>query len=266
MLADLLAIDLDGTLLTGARLPHPDSVSAILRAKEAGMKVVLSSGRIRPAMLPFAEPLGLVNPMICSNGGHVFGPDGNEIHVRLFDKATFDTVLNYAEATNSHLSVYTRDELLFLRETSWGEAYAKRVRSVMPRVVTPAEARSKEVLKLILIDEPGRIAAHIQAIAPHIDPEVCRMTESEAEYLEFLPTDVSKGAALAMVAAGFGIPAERTAAIGDYLNDLEMLTFAGHSAAVANGAEAAKMAADRVVGSNEEGGVGQFIDWLLRNG
>lgn len=230
------------------------------------MRVVLSSGRIRPSMVPFAEPLGVVNPMICSNGGHVIGPDGNELHVRLFDKGAFDVILDYAETTQSHLSVYTRDELLFLRETSWGEAYARRVRSVMPRVVSPAEAREKEVLKLILIDEPARIAAHIPAIAPHLDPEVCRMTESEAEYLEFLPTDVSKGAALAMVAAGFGVPAARTAAIGDYLNDLEMLTFAGHSAAVANGAEAAKTAADRVVGSNEEGGVGQFIDWLLQNG
>jgi Cof subfamily protein (haloacid dehalogenase superfamily) len=266
LLADLLAIDLDGTLLTSARLPHPDSVSAILRAKEAGMRVVLSSGRIRPSMIPFAEPLGVLNPMICSNGGHVIGPDGKEIHVRLFDKTIFDVVLDYAEATNSHISVYTRDELLFLRETSWGEAYAKRVRSVLPRVVTPEEARQKEVLKLILIDEPPRIAAHIQAIAPHIDPEVCRMTESEAEYLEFLPTDVSKGAALAMVGAGFGIPAERTAAIGDYLNDLEMLTYAGYSAAVGNAAEATKLAADQVFGTNEEGGVGQFIDWLLVNG
>lgn len=264
MLADLLAIDLDGTLLTSARLPHPNSAAAILRAQAAGMRVVLSSGRIRPSMVPFAEPLGVLNPMICSNGGHVIGTDGGEIHARLFDKAVFDVILDYAVATDSHLSVYTRNELLFLRETSWGEAYAKRVRSVLPKVVTPAEARSREVLKLILIDEPGRIAAHIQVIAPHIDPAVCRMTESEAEYLEFLPTDVSKGAALAMVGAGFGIPPERTAAIGDYLNDLEMLTYAGHSAAVGNAAEATKTAADRVVGTNDEGGVGQFIDWLLQ--
>lgn len=266
MLADLLAIDLDGTLLTGARLPHPDSAAAILRARAAGMKVVLSSGRIRPSMLQFAEPLGIVNPMICSNGGHVIGSDGAELHVRLFDKGVFDVILDYAERTNSHLSVYTREELLFLRETSWGDAYAKRVRSVMPTVVTPNEARSKEVLKLILIDEPARIAEHIQAIAPQIDPAICRMTESEAEYLEFLPTDVSKGAALAMIGAGFGVPPERTAAIGDYLNDLEMLTYAGLSAAVGNAAEATKMAAGRVVGTNDEGGVGQFIDWLLKGG
>jgi hydroxymethylpyrimidine pyrophosphatase-like HAD family hydrolase len=77
---------------------------------------------------------------------------------------------------------------------------------------------------------------------------------------------VSKGAALELMCGVLGVPAARTAAIGDYLNDLEMLTFAGHSAAVANGAEGAKTAAQRVVGSNEEGGVAQFIDWLLQNG
>jgi Cof subfamily protein (haloacid dehalogenase superfamily) len=230
------------------------------------MSVVLSSGRIRPSMLQFAEPLGVVNPMICSNGGHVVGVDGGELGATLLDKEAFDAVLDYAEDTGTHLSVYTRDELLFLRETEWGETYARRVRSVMPKVVGPDEARAREVLKIILIDSPERIPAHVQAVAPKLDPAVCRMTESEAEYLEFLPSGVSKGVALERMAAMLGVPAERTAAIGDYYNDLEMLAFAGHSAAVGNAAEATKAAADRVVASNDEGGVAEFIDWLLENG
>ena len=266
LLADLLAIDLDGTLLTEARLPHPESAAAILRARAAGMHVVLCSGRIRPSMVPFAEPLGIVNPMISSNGGHIVGPDGVEIHAELMAKSAFDEVLTYAREHDLHLSVYTRDELLFLKETPWGETYAKRVRSVMPQVVTPEEARERDVLKVLLIDQPERIPSHIRAMAARLDPEVCRMTESEPEYLEFMPAKVSKGDGLARLAAAIGIPVERTAAIGDYLNDLEMLTFARHSAAVGNAAEAAKMAARQIVGTNEEGGVGQFIDLLLQNG
>ncbi|MGV3618302.1 MAG: Cof-type HAD-IIB family hydrolase [Fimbriimonas sp.] len=266
MRADLLAIDLDGTLLTGARLPHPDSADAILRARAAGMKVVLASGRIRPSMLQYAEPLGIVDPMICSNGGHAIGPDGAEMFTHLLPLDAFDAILEYVESVNAHISIYTRDELLFLRETSWGETYARRVRSVMPKIVSPAEARSREVLKMILIDRPERIPLHVKAVAPLLNPALCRMTESEAEYLEFLPTQVSKGAALETMCGVLGVPAARTAAIGDYLNDLEMLTFAGHSAAVANGAEGARTAAQRVVVSNEEGGVAQFIDWLLQNG
>jgi hydroxymethylpyrimidine pyrophosphatase-like HAD family hydrolase len=138
-------------------------------------------------MLQYAEPLGIVDPMICSNGGHVIGPGGGEMLAHHLPLDAFDAILDYVESVDAHISVYTRDELLFLRATEWGETYARRVRSVMPKIVSPREARTREVLKMILIDSPERISAHLQAVAPMLDPAVCRMTESEAEYLEFLP-------------------------------------------------------------------------------
>lgn len=265
MQADLIAIDLDGTLLTGERTPHFRHIEAIARARAAGMTVVLASGRIRPSMRPFAEPLGVETPMICSNGGHVLGPDGEEVSVDLLDKSVFDMVCEYARETGVHVSVYTRDQLLYLRETEWGFAYARRVRSTIPTVVTIEEARATEMLKVLFIDQPDRIQQHLAYMAPRIDPTKCRLTESEPEYLEFLPPSVSKGRALARLADAMGIPQTRVAAIGDYLNDLEMITYAGHSAAMGNAAPAVKAAAGRVVGTNEEGGVADFIDALLED-
>jgi Cof subfamily protein (haloacid dehalogenase superfamily) len=201
--------------------------------------------------------------MICANGGHLIAPEGDDAVVHHLDQASLDTVLEYSEAHQIHISIYTRDRLYFLRDTDWGEAYSRRVRSVRPITMPPDEVRRQPVLKLLLMDHPDRIPGHIQAMAPRIDPNRCRMTESEPEYLEFMPSHVSKGAALASLAGNLGIPQNRVAAVGDYLNDLEMLTFAGHSAAMSNGAEATKLAADRVVRSNDEGGVAEFIDILL---
>lgn len=216
-------------------------------------------------MLQFAEPLGVTSPMICSNGGHVVGPDGSDVHCELLDKDSFEVVLDYVQEVGVHLSVYTQNDLFFLRETSWGEAYAKRVRSVIPQVAPPEVVREKDVLKTLIIDEPDRIPGHVAALAKRLDPTKCRMTESEPEYLEMMPASVSKGAALERLIHTLGISQSRTAAIGDYLNDLEMIQFAGHSAAVGNAAEATKLAADRVVATNEEGGVAEFIHYLLDN-
>lgn len=227
------------------------------------MQVVLASGRIRPSMLQFAEPLGVTRPMICSNGGHIVGSDGGDLSVDLLDLKSLDSIFAYAESSGVHVSVYTRRALYFLHDTEWGEAYAKRVRSVMPQTKPLSEIRGEEVLKVLLIDTPPRIQEHILNIAPLIDPALCRMTESEPEYLELMPAHVSKGAALKTLAEHLGIDQGRVAAIGDYLNDLEMMQFAGHSAAVGNAAEATRLAADRVVGTNEQGGVAEFIDFLL---
>jgi hydroxymethylpyrimidine pyrophosphatase-like HAD family hydrolase len=96
-----------------------------------------------------------------------------------------------------------------------------------------------------------------------IDPAVARPTESEPEYLEFMHPLWNKGNGLRLLAEYMNIPQEQTAAIGDYLNDLEMLQYAGYSGAVANGAEAVRMIADVIAPSNDDGGVAWFIDRIL---
>ena len=72
--------------------------------------------------------------------------------------------------------------------------------------------------------------------------------------VEILPAGVSKARAVKELAARFGVPVEKTAAIGDQLNDLPMIEAAGGKFAVANAEEQLKAAAT-VVPSVEEDGV-----------
>ncbi|AIE87754.1 Cof-type HAD-IIB family hydrolase [Fimbriimonas ginsengisoli] len=259
----LIALDLDHTTLTSERIPHPANLEAIKRAQAAGVRVVLASGRIGTSMQPFAEMLGVTGAMICCNGAQVLDANGEELVAHLMDPEVLHRVVEYAVPAGIHVNVYTRTELLFLDRTPWAEEYARRLVTLSPRFTTVEEAKQHEILKVSIVDSAEAIQLHVQVLVPTIPPELALPTESEKEYLEFMHPLANKGNGLRRLAEELGIPQERTAAIGDYLNDLEMIQWAGVSGAVANGAEAVRAIANVVAPTNDEGGVAWFIDWLL---
>ncbi|MDR3689156.1 MAG: Cof-type HAD-IIB family hydrolase [Fimbriimonas sp.] len=262
MRTKLLATDIDGTLLTSERTPHTENVEAIRRAGESGIRVVLASGRIASSMARFSEELGLDGAMICSNGGHVKGLHGKEILYVGLPHDVVATSLAYAESAGVHVNTYTRDQIFVLRETPWLEKYRQRVRTLMPEFATIEYLTQTEILKIILIDEPEAIPVHRAALEELLGTRAA-LTESEPEYLEILSSNANKGMGLRVLAESLGVRREETAAIGDYLNDLEMVQWAGVGGAVSNAVAEVKAAADVQVPSNNEAGVARFIDYLL---
>lgn len=259
----LLAIDIDGTLLTSERVPHPQNIEAIRRAQENGITVVLASGRIASSIRRFSDELGLDGAMICSNGSHVQGKNGVELlHVNL-DLRAINLALDYTTRVGVHVSAYTRDELFFVGESKWCEIYAQRVRTVMPEITTVERVREMLLLKLILIDEPENIQVHRKALELILSPDIAFMTESEPDYLEILSPLANKGNGLKVLSESLGIAQSDTAAIGDYLNDLEMIEWAGIGGAMGNALDEVKAAANTIVPSNNEAGVARFIDYLI---
>jgi Cof subfamily protein (haloacid dehalogenase superfamily) len=259
MRTKLLAIDLDGTLLTHDKRILPENAEAIRLAQQAGIKVVLASGRIPPSMRPFAEQLGLESgAMISGNGTLARTEIGKEIYRLDLSNVAYQTITQYAWIEGLHLNIYTPDRLYFLRNTPWGDLYRSRVETVVPELL---EDRDQDIacIKVLVVADPHAIERHRTRILDSLASDSVRATESEPEYLEFMHADATKGYALERLCAALGILREETAAIGDYLNDLEMLEFAGLSAAVANAHPCVRNTANMVVSSNERGGVSEFI-------
>jgi Cof subfamily protein (haloacid dehalogenase superfamily) len=260
----LIAIDIDGTLLRRDRTIHPENVRAIREAQAAGVEVVLATGRIRPSMEPFATQLGLgAGPRICCNGAQIVGRDGATLLELGLDDEVRDAVLDFSEENELHLNAYLADRLLFTSEDEWAAFYRKRTRLPEPELVSVADLRRIPVLKLMLIAEPERLVEVNPLLRKRLEPHDVRVTESEPEYLEFLAPEADKGTSLARLSALLGVERAEVAAIGDYLNDLEMVRWAGVGAAVANGAAELKAEADVVAPSNDEGGVAWFIRQIL---
>lgn len=259
----LLACDLDNTLLSPDREIDPENVAAIHRAVEAGIQVVLASGRIQTSIRIFAEQLGLTGPLIACNGSDGVYVGGQPIFHRRLDPRAVRAILSYCAAMGVQANAYTATQVFFVTESSWAEEYESRVRSVRPGSIDLESACSLDVSKVLVIDDAERIPEHRSAISNLIKGIPVRWTESEPEYLEFLPDGVSKGTALATVAEHLGIAQVETAAIGDYLNDLEMIEWAGIGAAVANAHPEVAAVANKHVSSHDHHGVAEFIDFLL---
>ena len=262
----LIATDIDHTLLTSQRIPHPESVLAIKRAVASGVHVVLASGRYIPSIKGYGRDIGLIGPFIGCNGAHICDTQGVDLSVMALDKEVTKHLLSYAQQHRVHINVYT-DQSLYLcsNDRPAGQISADQSGTIKLETIRFEDALNLTVIKIMLIDEPDAVIHHQRHLTPQFRPDQTHVTTSEPEYLEFLPFNSNKGLALQKLADHLGIHQSETAAIGDYMNDLEMIKWAGIGAAVGNATSALKDAANVVVKSNDEGGVGEFIDSLIQN-
>jgi Cof subfamily protein (haloacid dehalogenase superfamily) len=269
-LADLLAIDLDFTLLDADRnIPEPNRL-AIRGAVEAGMAVVLASGRIASGIRHYADQLSLDTPIVSCNGAFVVQGRPHEGGWEVIEKHSLDAgvtrrALDFCRERGVHVNSYADDQVFFPEENAWTDMYLRRVRSARPQTIGWDALYATSPQKLIAVASPETIQAIAVDAENLFSHEEAALTLSEPEYLEFMSPGCNKGTGVAAVARSLGIDRARTAAIGDYFNDIEMLRWVGTSAAVANAPDEVKRAADHVVAQNDQGGVGAFIDLLLVN-
>jgi len=261
----LIALDLDGTTLTSEREIHPRNVEAIVQASRAGIVIVLASGRIRPSISPFARRLELgQGPLICSNGAHIVDSDGSTLAASYLGAPEQNAILDFALHEGLHINGYTTDRMFYLHDSRWLELYRTRARTIPVQKVGVEELRTMQLIKLMVVAEPPII--HELALQAHtwLDTERVTLTESEPEYLEFLSRAANKGAALQRLAEHLHIDRTGVMAVGDYLNDVEMVAWAGYGVAMGNAVPEVKAVANRVVANNDEGGVADAIASVLR--
>lgn len=233
-----------------------------MRAVESGIVFCLASGRGISTMTGFLAELGLRGPVVSSNGAYVTGLDGEEVHHYTLPDEARTSIIEYAELVGIHLNCYAGPEIIFSQDGYFAEMY--RSRTGCEATVADFQAiREVRPTKLLYVDHPERIVEHGLAIGPKLREMGVSVVVSEPDYIEFLPPGINKGAGLMALCTHLGIEREEVAAIGDWLNDLEMVQWAGFSGAVRNGADAVKAVANRVVSSNDDDGVAEFVDGLL---
>ncbi|MCL4351036.1 MAG: Cof-type HAD-IIB family hydrolase [Firmicutes bacterium] len=263
----LIALDLDGTIIGNGGQISQRLITAVGRARDRGVRVMLATGRMVQSARPFWLQLSLgEGPLIAYNGGQtVMMPNGSPILSRSLSDEAARFVVTQALAEDLLAQVYVGDELWISREDV-------RARHYIEANHIPAWVRGdKEIfqwpeppIKILLQASPETLDAFRPRLEVRAQELGMRIFKSQADYLEIVRQGVGKGPALRDVAGRLNIPAAQVMAVGDAENDADMLTWAGYGVAMGQAPQAVKQAAKLVTKTIDEDGAAFAIEtWAL---
>ena len=273
----LLAIDIDGTLLdTRGKIP-PANVTAVARAIEAGVEVVLATGRRYEFARAIFEQLPAPLTLILSNGAIVKTRDGGTIVRHLLPRGVALRVLRRTPAYR-HCAAVLFDRPLegqIVYETvDWEHprhgGYFRANRRFISLVQPLERAVTEDPLQIMFTGSCADMRT-LHGLLVERDAADFAITLTEYESRDFALVDViragcSKGSALRELARVRGIERESVMAIGDNLNDLPMLEFAGLPVVMANGVGALRARGWASAPSNDLAGVAAAIGTYILDG
>ena len=265
----LVAVDIDGTLLTNDRKITPEVFEAVRDAKKQGVKVVIATGRPIAGVQTLLDDLNLKDTgdyVITFNGGLVQDTATGENIIT--EVMTYDDYLDIeflSRKLNVHMHAITK-EGIFTANRNIGKYTVHESTLVnMPIYYrTPEEMGDKEIIKMMFIDEPEILDAAIAKI-PQEFYDKYTIVKSTPLYLEILNKTASKGNAITHLAEKMGLSLDQTMAIGDAENDRAMLEAVGNPVVMENGTPELKQIAKYITKSNEESGVAYALrKWVLK--
>ncbi|PRW61692.1 HAD family hydrolase [Actinopolyspora mortivallis] len=248
----LVALDVDGTMLD----PATQSISAGVRRAvsdvvEAGVHVVVSTGRSMLGTLPVLDELGISDgDALCSNGAVRVEVSSREaVSVETFDPQPVYERLSpllpgalYAAEQVGTASLVTE---LFDPEELHGPQRRCSVERLLehpvPRLIVNWAGHS-----------PERLRASMDGV---VLPGCCYTVDHYQPWVTVVPDGVSKASALEKLRVELGVAAEDTLAVGDGDNDIQMLEWAHHGVAMGQGPSVVRSAADEVAGTVSEDGL-----------
>lgn len=267
-----LFLDIDGTLTDAKETVSPGVRAAIDRARSLGVEVVLSTGRARHTAQPIANQIGPpLGYAVTSNGGVTMHLGTNTVlHRRLLPipvalqviSALLDIGLEpyvFEDATSGELE---GARVLHHPDLPVGD-FAKR-----PRYRPHAELTTSLPFEPVSISAFGS-AAKMRPLLDKLTgqlPEGVAINQSgSAEWwgIEVFAGGVSKRLGLETLAAHLHVSQEETMAIGDHLNDVEMIAWAGVGVAMGNAVPEVKAVADWITTSVAEDGVARAIEKFI---
>lgn len=252
----LVALDIDGTLLAPGvphnALPIDAVVEAVAALQAKGIVVMLATGRMYPGTAPIAEHLGIEETIICQQGASIHAPDGELRHAFSIDPNIAAELYEFAMSHGYSLAWFDHERYLVTNTTPASEFFAAVSGVKIEMHPRPHESGVRATGIDIVSDEK-------------VSSDVHRLLEarygSRVSLLDFTTVTAvhepraSKGNALAMIAGELDVKQSQVLAIGDGINDVSMLSWAGHSGTPSHGDAFAKDSAKEVLKGEGVSGV-----------
>ena len=256
----LLALDMDGTLFRQDLVISATVQAAITRAQQAGVLVILATGRMPAATRVFVTLLGLSGPQIYANGALVQSVAGEVVsHLPIAADVALG-IVSYTSDRGFHVNAYVGDDV-YVRRLSPEAEFTRSLNRLNPVVVDDIGAfvQLHEPTKMVIVRLPS-VESGLLVEVQSAFRDRSLVFSSVPQYIEMVNPLVDKGRALTNLASILGFSLDRVAAVGDGDNDFTLLSAVGLPIAMGNGTERLKSIARHVVGSVEQDGVAEAID------
>ena len=256
----LVATDLDGTLLQPDGTVSARARAALRAARRGGLRIVLATGR-PPRGVRRLDLADCAEVAICANGALLY----DLAHDRLLDQRTIPPaavrrLVRDLRRAAPGVVFAAEAGLAFWREPAYptGDPLDGRDYGVEDAL----GFADRGIAKLIVL-HPGMVQKLLLPLAEAVAGDDAMVTHSGARLLEVSAAGVTKASALQRLCGGWQVAAAEVVAIGDMVNDLSMLRWAGHAVAVANAHPDVLAAADEMIGANDSDGVAEYLEGLV---
>lgn len=262
---ELIALDLDGTLLDPSGRMTEGTKAAIASARHAGLRVVLNTGRPIPEAVWFAQEAGCDDLISCLGGAAlVSGSTGEVLRRQDIPEPSDRRALELCLNRKIELMIFAGNEILLdpFSKESLLRTYPYPVFHDHAMVVEdPLSYQKEHGLPLTKIhgdwNQPNYPLEELRRL-PGVE-----LTASNNHDFELVPEGVDKGRTLALLAMMYGVALQDCAAVGDSDNDLAMLRAVGTPIAMGNASQAVRAAAVWVTESNGADGAAKAISDCL---
>ncbi|KAL5786292.1 hypothetical protein ACOSQ2_008684 [Xanthoceras sorbifolium] len=262
--------DMDGTLLNSKSQITLTTAKALKEALSRGVKVVIATGKARPAainvlkMVDLAGRGGIISessPGVFLQGLLVYGRQGREIFRRNLEPDVCREACMYSWEHKVPLIAFSEGRCLTLFDhplvDSLHTVYHEPKAEVMPSAQHLLAAA--DIQKLIFLGTAEGVATTLRPYWSEATKDRANVVQAIPDMLEIVPLGTSKGSGVRMLLDHLGVTTKEIMAIGDGENDIEMLELASLGIALSNGAEKTKAVANVIGASNDEDGVADAI-------
>lgn len=250
----LIAIDIDETLVNDYQQILPPTLNALKAAINQGIKVVLCTGRPLCGFQNYLHQLGLTNDrnqfVICYNGALVESTAGNIISHDLLTMNDFFDLEAFSRQNNARCWLCAPDCMYTANQDLSPVAIKESYKVHIPLKYRPLDELARHIDRISVVKgmilEPKSKLDQLVTTIPSSFSQRFTILRSEPDYLEFINPSASKEAGLQSLVHHLGLTSANVMAIGNGLNDLGMIHFAGCGVAVANAEPAVKSSANYI--------------------
>ncbi|TDT56524.1 Cof-type HAD-IIB family hydrolase [Fonticella tunisiensis] len=273
----LLAIDMDGTFLDKEHMPTKGNIEYVHKAAEAGVKVVVCSGRIPAALKLILKDMPKNQPVIAGNGSIVYDHNSRELYYGALERDALIEIINIMrrDFNNVYYHFYDGDIVCSERFDKIIADFYYKLNSTMPkefgveiRIIPDSiyyiDKYNPKVAKVEIFEEDLNL---LQSIRDRLEmlPGI-EIVSSGFNGIEITNKGLNKGNALEFLVNHYGYSLDECIAVGNDENDVEMIKKAGLGIAVRNAKDCVKEVANYITEKdNDNDAVAEVIKKFILN-